>query len=145
MALLDHISSFNSSESTTTLLAGEPVPFSTNQTSFRTSIVQTDSDTFTIGETGHYRVTAVLQTDFSTSVDGGVTLELNGVPIGPQRSIVDLGGNLVLDEIIEVSTVPSTLEVVATGLGLTLAVGDSATITITRVSDLAAPLTQLTF
>jgi hypothetical protein len=63
-----------------------------------------------------------------------VQLELNGAGLGPHSALAAPGFPLALTQMINVEAVPAALNVIVTGLGVTLAPGTSATLSIIHVS-----------
>jgi hypothetical protein len=85
-----------------------------------------------LNQPGEYYVEFVAQTAAVTAL-GGFQLQLNGTNVGPTQTLLTLGAPIVLQTVVTVTTAPSTLQVVATGLGVTLATGNSANIFIERL------------
>ena len=60
---------------------------------------------------------------------------MNGVPVpGTGSSLISLGAPIVIQAITQITTTPSLVEVIVTGLGLSLALGTSASIIIEKVA-----------
>ena len=58
---------------------------------------------------------------------------MNGVPVpGTGSSLISLGAPIVIQAITQITTTPSLVEVIVTGLGLSLALGTSASIIIEK-------------
>lgn len=108
---------------------GTPVPFDGPVVVYGTAIVKLNSTTFLITKRGHYQATFVGYR-FIVEEDG-VEYQLNGLSLGVS---VENGNPLVLNQILDVQTVPSTLQVVATGIGVVLLPGTSATISIVELN-----------
>ncbi|PGZ07072.1 hypothetical protein COE30_19465 [Bacillus cereus] len=112
----------------------EPVPFSTVGSQFGTAIAQLDSDTFVINETGFYKITVIAYTA-TVSVLGSLAIQVNGVNIpGAGTSLISVGVPLVIQAITQITTTPSMVEAVVTELGLSLALGTSASIIIEKIA-----------
>ncbi|EOI7619446.1 exosporium leader peptide-containing protein [Bacillus cytotoxicus] len=125
---------FNSSTISIGLGVDQPIPFNTVGAQFGTAISQLDADTFTINETGFYKITVIAYTAL-VSLLGGLTIEVNGTPIpGSGTTLISLGAPIVLQAITQITTTPSLVEAVVTGLGLSLALGTSATIIIEKIA-----------
>ncbi|MGI2760507.1 BclA C-terminal domain-containing protein [Bacillus cytotoxicus] len=125
---------FNSSTISIGLGVNEPIPFNTVGAQFGTAISQLDADTFIINETGFYKITVIAYTAL-VSLLGGLTIQVNGVPIpGSGTTLISLGAPIVLQAITQITTTPSLVEAVVTGLGLSLALGTSATIIIEKIA-----------
>ncbi|MDA1812129.1 collagen-like exosporium glycoprotein BclA, partial [Bacillus cereus] len=125
---------FNSGGISLDLGINDPVPFNTVGSQFGTAISQLDADTFVISETGFYKITVIANTA-TASVLGGLTIQVNGVPVpGTGSSLISLGAPIVIQAITQITTTPSLVEVIVTGLGLSLALGTSASIIIEKVA-----------
>ncbi|PFV75726.1 BclA protein [Bacillus sp. AFS059628] len=111
-----------------------PVPFNTVGSQFGTAISLMAPDTFLISETGFYKITVIVYTA-AVSLLGGLTIEKDGVPIpGTGTSLISVGAPIVIQAITQITTTPSMIEVIVTGLGLSLALGTSASIIIEKVA-----------
>lgn len=133
---LDNLFTYNTITGlTATIGPGTPVTFDPANTLVHgTGISQLNATTFLITKTGHYFATFVATTA-TASLLGGVSYSLNGVTQGVNSSIVLGGVPLVLNQILNVTTVPTTLQVVGTGLvSLTLATGTTASLGIVQVN-----------
>ncbi|MGH0778133.1 collagen-like exosporium glycoprotein BclA, partial [Bacillus cereus] len=125
---------FNSGGISLDLGINDPVPFNTVGSQFGTAISQLDADTFVISETGFYKITVIANTA-TASLLGGLTIQVNGVPVpGTGSSLISLGAPIVIQAITQITTTPSLVEVIVTGLGLSLALGTSASIIIEKVA-----------
>lgn len=129
---LDNLFNFNIAAAPLVLAINSPVPFNQTALVLGDAISQTSLTTFTISEVGQYYVSFVGSP--TAGVGGGVQLFLNGAGVGPTTSLIVAGSPLVLREIINVTTVPSTLQVVVQGLALTFDTGSSAWISIIKMS-----------
>ena len=59
---------------------------------------------------------------------------MNGIPVpGTGASLISLGAPIVIQAITQITTTPSLVEVIVTGLGLSLALGTSASIIIEKL------------
>ncbi|HDX9614695.1 TPA: exosporium leader peptide-containing protein [Bacillus toyonensis] len=124
---------FNSSTIELTLGVNEPVPFNTLGTQFGTAITKIGDDFFITNETGFYKITVVAYTAL-ISLLGGLTIDLNGIPIpGSGATLISVGAPIVTQVITQVTTTPSIIEVIISGVGLSLATGISSTITIEKI------------
>ena len=96
-----------------------------------TTISKTNNTTFTLNKDGVYRVTYTLRTAL-LSLLGGVRVHVNGTGVGPTSGLITLGAPLT-DMVTFEATAPSTVQLVVSGLALSLATGDNATINIDKV------------
>ncbi|EMY8534262.1 exosporium leader peptide-containing protein [Bacillus paranthracis] len=125
---------FNSGGISLDLGINDPLPFNTVGSQFGTAISQLDADTFVISETGFYKITVIANTA-TVSALGGLTIQVNGVPVpGTGSSLISLGAPIVIQAITQITTTPSLVEVIVTGLGLSLALGTSASIIIEKIA-----------
>lgn len=115
------------------LTAGSPVPFPITDATFGTSITRVDDDTFSINTPGFYTVTYSISTAL-VSLLGGVEVQVNGTAVSGTNTLISAGVNLSGVVLFEVTTVPATVEIVVTGLGLTVASGNSSQILIEQIS-----------
>ena len=94
-----------------------------------------NNTTFQLNDTGHYSVQFVGQTTVLSAL-GGVQFTLNGTGVGPTMTLVTGGQPFVLQAIISTIgvTLPATLQVVVSGLTVSLSTGNSATIVIQKLS-----------
>ncbi|PEC21944.1 hypothetical protein COM96_11900 [Bacillus cereus] len=112
----------------------DPVPFNMVGSQFGTAISQLDADTFIISETGFYKITVIAYTA-AASVLGSLAIQVNSINIpGAGTSLISLGAPLVIQAITQITTTPSMVEAVVTGLGLSLALGTSASIIIEKIA-----------
>ncbi len=138
--VLDHLYNFNTTPVPLVLISGSAIPFNGTPVIGGTAISQSTLTTFLITETGHYYTNFTANVS-AVAVGGGVTFFLNGVPQGV-TSLASAGAPLVLQQILNVTTVPSTLQVVVTcatapicvGASITLLSGTSANISIIQLS-----------
>ncbi len=106
------------------VLAGTPLTFNGPVLVHGTAITELNSSTFLLTKPGHYLATFVGY-NLSISADG-VEFRLNGVSQGLPIE----GSPLVLNQILNVTTVPTTLQVVTAGIGLIFKTGTAATLSI---------------
>ncbi len=112
---------------------GNPVAFNQTAVVGGTAITQTNTTTFTFNSTGNYFVEFVGMTT-SLSLLGGFEFQLNGVAVGPRAVLISGGIPLVIQTIVPVTSASSTLRVVNTGLAITLASGNAASISIIKLN-----------
>ena len=129
---LDNLFNFNIAGAPLLVAINSPIPFNQVALVLGDAVSQTALTTFTFSEVGNYYVSFVGSP--TLGVGGGVQLFLNGAAVGPTTSLIVAGSPLVLREIISVTTVPSTLQVVVQGLALTFNAGSSAWISIIKMS-----------
>lgn len=96
-----------------------------------TAISKTNDTTFTVNADGVYRVSYTLRTAL-LSLLGGVRVEVNGVGVGPTASLV-IAGLPLNDQVTFQANAGDTVQLVVSGLALTLATGDNATINIDKI------------
>lgn len=125
---------FNSATVSLALGINDPVPFNTVGSQFGTAISQLDADTFIISETGFYKITVIAYTA-AVSILGSLAIQVNGgnIPVFG-TSLISLGAPLVIQAITQITITPSMVEAVVTGLGLSLALGTSASIIIEKIA-----------
>ncbi|PGK46106.1 hypothetical protein CN907_03870 [Bacillus anthracis] len=125
---------FNSGGVSLDIGVNNPVPFNTVGSQFGTAIFQLDDDTFVISETGFYKITVIAYT-VSVGILGGLSIQVNAVPVpGTGTSLISVGAPIVVQAITQITTTPSLVEVIVTGLGLSLALGTSASIIIEKIA-----------
>jgi hypothetical protein len=110
---------------------GVAVPFNTVPLIVGTAISKTNNTTFTLNADGVYRVTYTLRTAL-LSLLGSVQVQVNGTGVGPTASLIVAGAPLS-DQVTFPGNAGDTVQVVVSGLALTLATGDNATINIDKV------------
>ena len=96
-----------------------------------TAITKTNDTTFTVHANGVYRVTYTLRTAL-LSLLGSVQVQVNGVGVGPTASLV-LAGLPLTDQVTFQANAGSTVQLVVSGVALTLAAGDNATINVDKI------------
>jgi BclA C-terminal domain len=113
------------------ILPGGAVPFSQPPLIVGTAISKADAETFTLNQTGVYRVTYTLRTAL-VSLLGSVQVQVNGVGVGPTAALLIAGAPLS-DQVTFPANAGDTVELVVSGLAIALATGDNATINIDKV------------
>jgi hypothetical protein len=110
---------------------GGAVPF--NQAPFivGTAISKTNNTTFTLNANGVYRVSYTLRTAL-LSLLGSAQVQVNGSGVGPTASLISVGAPLS-DQVTFPGNAGDTVQLVVSGLALTLATGDNATVNIDKV------------
>ena len=111
---------------------GAAVPFNGTSVIVGTDISQTNNTTFLLGGSGVYRVSVILRTAVA-SLLGGVQIRRNGSGISTTATLAAVGTALV-ESVTFSANAGDTIQVVVTGLALTLSSGTSASITIDRIS-----------
>jgi hypothetical protein len=96
-----------------------------------TAITKTNDTTFTVHADGVYRVSYTLRTALITLL-GSVRVQVNGVGVGPTASLVVVGVPLT-DQVTFEASAGDTVQLVVSGVALTLAAGDNATINIDKI------------
>ncbi|EJS74621.1 BclA C-terminal domain-containing protein [Bacillus cereus] len=125
---------FNSATTSIAIGMNDPVPFNTVGPQFGTAISQLDDDTFVISETGFYKITVIAYTA-AESLLGSLAIQVNGVNVpGAGTSLLSPGAPIVIQAITQITTTPSLVEVIVTGIGLSLALGTSASIIIEKIA-----------
>jgi len=110
---------------------GGPVPFNQTALQVGTAITQTNGTTFTLNQTGVYRVTYTLRTSV-VSLLAETQVQVNGTGVGPTAALV-AGGVPLNDQVTFPANAGDTVQLVVGGAALTLANGDNATINIDKV------------
>lgn len=98
---------------------GSPVSFGGSALISGTSITKTNATTFSINATGDYYIHLTTQT--SGIILGGLQVFVNGIAVGVGVTLLSLGIPITIQEIINIPTAPSTLQVRAIRLAITLA------------------------
>ncbi|HHT7236886.1 TPA: BclA C-terminal domain-containing protein [Bacillus cereus] len=125
---------FNSAASSINVGINTPVPFNTVGSQLGTAITQLDSDTFTIHQSGLYKITVIAYTATSGLL-GGIEIQVNGVTVpGAVRNLVSLGTPIVIQAIAQITTAPVSVEVIGIEAVLSLAVGTGASIVIEKIA-----------
>jgi hypothetical protein len=110
---------------------GGAVAFNQTPLIVGTAITKTNDTTFTVNADGVYRVNYTLRTAL-LSLLGGVRVEVNGTGVGPTASLV-IAGVPLTDEVTFQANAGDTVQLVVSGLSLSLAAGDNATINIDKI------------
>jgi hypothetical protein len=113
------------------ILPGGAVPFNQTALVVGTAISKTDNFTFTVNQTGVYRVTYTLRTAL-VSFLGSVQVQVNGVGVGPTAGLIIAGAPLG-DQVTFPANAGDPVQLVVSGLAIALATGDNATINIDKV------------
>lgn len=130
VASLDNLFAYNTVTDFELLIPpGTPISFNSPVLVHGNGITELNPSTFLITKTGHYLATFVGET-FGIDLDGA-EYQLNGVSQGVS---IDFGTPLVLNQILNVTSVPSTLQVMSIGTGVRLTQGTSATISIVQLN-----------
>ncbi len=125
---------YNSATAPLSIGINQPVPFNTVGSQFGTAIAQMDPDTFIINETGFYKITVIAYTT-AVSLLGSLAIQVNGSNIpGTGTSLISVGAPIVIQAITQITVTPSLVEAVVTGIGLSLALGTSASIIIEKIA-----------
>ena len=96
-----------------------------------TAITKTDDTTFTVHADGIYRASYTLRTAL-LSLLGSVRVQVNGVGVGPTATLILPGGPLS-DQVTFQANAGDTVQLVVSGVALTLATGDNATINLDKI------------
>jgi len=115
----------------TIVIVGGAVPFSQAPLIVGTAISKTNNTTFTVNANGVYRISYTLRTAVA-SLLGTAQVRVNGVGVGPTAALLSAGAPLS-DQVTFSANAADTLQVFVSGLGLTLAIGDNATINIDKL------------
>ncbi|WP_439020238.1 BclA C-terminal domain-containing protein [Bacillus thuringiensis] len=125
---------FNSATVSLAIEINQPVPFNTVGSQFGTAISQMNPDTFVISETGFYKLTVIAYTA-AVSLLGSLAIQVNGFNVpGAGTRLISLGAPIVIQAITQITTTPSLVEAVVTEIGLSLALGTSASIIIEKIA-----------
>ena len=96
-----------------------------------TAITKTNDTTFTVHADGIYRASYTLRTAL-LSLLGSVRVQVNGVGVGPTATLILPGGPLS-DQVTFQANAGDTVQLVVSGVALTLATGDNATINLDKI------------
>jgi hypothetical protein len=107
------------------------VPFSQAPLIVGTAISKNNNTTFMVNANGVYRVTYTLRTALA-SLLGSAQVRVNGVGVGPTATLVSAGAPLS-DMVTFSANAGDTLQLFVSGLSITLATGDNATINIDKL------------
>ena len=122
---------FDYNNGTVVIGVGGAVAFNQAPLIVGTAISKTNDTTFTANADGVYRVTYTLRTAL-LSLLGGVRVQVNGVGVGPTAGLVVAGVPLT-DQVTFQANAGDTIQLVVSGVALTLAAGDNATINVDKV------------
>lgn len=122
---------FDYNSGTIAIGVGGAVPFNQSPLVVGTAITKTNNTTFTVNADGVYRVTYTLRTAL-LSLLGSVQVQVNGSGVGPTAGLL-VAGVPLSDQVTFQANAGDTLSLVISGLALTLAAGDNATINIDKV------------
>jgi hypothetical protein len=143
---MDNLATSNFLNGVEFIIAGDPVTFNGPVVSGGSGITLSGADlaTFTLANPGNYFIEFV---GLPTSSGGGganqvqlnglfagVQAKLNGNLVGPVAKAIVGGNPVILQTIIQVASPGSQLQIVVSGLPLIFSVGNSATITIIKLS-----------
>jgi hypothetical protein len=96
-----------------------------------TAISKTNDTTFTLHADGVYRASYTLRTAL-LSLLGSVRVQVNGVGVGPTAGLV-VAGVPLSDQVTFQANNGDTVQLVVSGVALTLAAGDNATINVDKI------------
>jgi hypothetical protein len=122
---------FDYNNGTVVVGVGGPVPFNQAPLIVGTAITKTNDTTFTVLRNGVYRVTYTVRTAL-LSLLGSVRVQVNGVGVGPTAPLL-IAGTSLSDQVTFQATAGDTVQLVVSGVALTLAAGDNATINLDKV------------
>jgi hypothetical protein len=122
---------FDYNNGTIVIGVGGAVAFNQAPLIVGTAITKTNDTTFTVHKNGVYRVTYTLRTALLTLL-GSVRVQVNGVGVGPTASLVVVGSPLS-DQVTFQANAGDTVQLVISGVALTLAAGDNATINLDKI------------
>jgi len=122
---------FDYNNGTVVIGVGGAVAFNQAPLIVGTAISKTNDTTFTANADGVYRVTYTLRTAL-LSLLGGVRVQVNGVGVGPTAGLVVAGVPLT-DQVTFQANAGDTIQLVVSGVALTLAAGDNATINVDKI------------
>ena len=122
---------FDYNNGTIVIGVGGAVPFNQAPLIVGTAITKTNDTTFTVHRNGVYRVTYTLRTAL-LSLLGTVRVQVNGVGVGPAAPLL-VAGTSLSDQVTFQANASDTVQLVVSGVALTLAAGDNATINLDKV------------
>jgi len=122
---------FDYNNGTIVIGVGGAVAFNQAPLIVGTAITKTNDTTFTVHKDGVYRVSYTLRTAL-LSLLGGVRVQVNGVGVGPTSGLVVAGAPLS-DQVTFQASNGDTVQLVVSGVALTLAAGDNATINLDKI------------
>ena len=115
----------------TIVIGGGPVSFNQAPLIVGTAITKTNDTTFVVHKNGVYRVTYTLRTALLSAL-GTVRVQVGGVGVGPTAPLL-IAGTSLSDQVTFQANANDTVQLVVGGVGLTLAIGDNATINLDKV------------
>ena len=122
---------FDYNNGTVVVGVGGAVPFNQVPLIVGTAISKTNDTTFTVHKNGVYRVSYTLRTAL-LSLLGSVRVQVNGVGVGPTATLL-VAGTSLNDQVTFQANVGNTVQLVVSGVALTLGAGDNATINLDKV------------
>jgi hypothetical protein len=122
---------FDYNNGTLVIGVGGAVAFNQAPLIVGTAITKTNDTTFTVNKNGVYRVSYTLRTAL-LSLLGGVRVQVNGVGVGPTASLIVVGTPLS-DQVTFQASAGDTVQLIVSGVALTLAAGDNATINLDKI------------
>jgi BclA C-terminal domain len=122
---------YNNAPGTIVVGVGGPVPFNQAPLIAGTAITKFNDTTFIVHANGFYRVSYTLRTALATLL-GSVRVQVNGVGVGPTAGLLVFGAPLS-DQVTFQANAGNPVQLVVSGLALTLAAGDNATINIDKI------------
>jgi len=122
---------FDYNNGTIVIGVGGAVPFNQAPLIAGTAISKTNDTTFTVHADGVYRASYTLRTAL-LSLLGSVRVQVNGVGVGPTAGLILAGGPLS-DQVTFQANAGDTVQLVVSGVALTLATGDNATINLDKI------------
>jgi hypothetical protein len=122
---------FDYNNGTIVIGVGGAVPFNQVPLIVGTAITKTNDTTFTAHKNGVYRVTYTLRTAL-LSLMGSVRVQVNGVGVGPTAPLL-VAGTSLSDQVTFPANTGDTVQLVVSGVALTLAGGDNATINLDKI------------
>ena len=122
---------FDYNNGTIVIGVGGAVAFNQAPLIVGTAITKTNNTTFTVHANGVYRVSYTLRTAL-LSLLGSVRVQVNGVGVGPTAGLI-VAGTPLSDQVTFQANTGDTVQLVVSGVALTLAAGDNATINLDKV------------
>jgi hypothetical protein len=122
---------FDYNSGTVVIGVGGAVAFNQTPLIVGTAITKTNDTTFTVHANGVYRMTYTLRAAL-LSLLGSVQVQVNGVGVGPTSGLI-IAGVPLTDQVTFQANAGNTVQLVVSGLALTLATGDNATINLDKI------------
>jgi len=122
---------FDYNNGTIVIGVGGAVPFNQAPLIVGTAITKTNDTTFTVHANGVYRASYTLRTAL-LSLLGTVRVQVNGVGVGPTAPLL-IAGTSLSDQVTFQASAGDTVQLVVSGVALTLAAGDNATINLDKI------------